>query len=57
MTRGLVLATALVFTIFFAILTVSVIVNQGLSVAVLLAILIIVLFFCGILGALRNPPK
>ena len=57
MTRRLALATALVFTVFFAILTVSVIVNHGLSVAVLLAILIIVLFFCGILGALRNPPK
>jgi hypothetical protein len=56
-TRGLVLAMALVFTVFFAILTISVIVEHGLSVAALLAILIIVLFFCGILGALRNPPK
>jgi hypothetical protein len=56
-TRGLVLATALVFTLFFAILTISVIVKQGLTVAGLLAILIIALFACGIIGALRNPPK
>ncbi|MGH2832817.1 MAG: hypothetical protein ACRDK2_08580 [Solirubrobacteraceae bacterium] len=57
MTRGLVLATALVFTLFFAILTISVIIKQGVTVGGLLAILIIALFGCGIIGALRNPPK
>lgn len=55
-TRGLVLATALVFTIFFAILTASVIIKQGLTIAGLLAIVIIVMFALGIIGALRNPP-
>jgi hypothetical protein len=55
-TRLLVLCTALLFIALFAFLTISVIVREGLSLAGLLSIFILVLFSIGIVGALRNPP-
>jgi hypothetical protein len=57
MTRLLVLGAALVFIGGFAILTVSAISEQGITVAGVLSILILVLLAVGILGALRHPPR
>lgn len=57
MTRILVLAIALAFILFFAILTIDVISRQGLTAAGVIAIVILALFCFGILGALRHPPK
>jgi hypothetical protein len=56
-TRILVLAIALAFILFFAILTIDVISRQGLTAAGVIAIVILALFCFGILGALRHPPK
>jgi len=55
-TRLLILATALLFIVFFAFLTISVIAREGLSLAGLLSIFILALFGIGVVGALRNPP-
>ncbi len=57
MTRLLILGTALLFIVFFAFLTISVIAHEGLTLAGLLAIFILALFGIGIVGALRNPPR
>ncbi|HMD57502.1 MAG TPA: hypothetical protein VKG82_08535 [Solirubrobacteraceae bacterium] len=56
MTRRLaVLLTALLFIVGFAALTIGAIAEQGLTVAGLISILILVLLAVGIIGALRNP--
>jgi hypothetical protein len=57
MRRTAVLAAVLVFIAGFAFLTVASIVEQGLTVAAVLSILILVLITIGIVGALRNPPR
>ena len=55
--RNAVLAAVLVFIAGFAFLTFASIVEQGLTVAAVLSILILVLLSVGIVGALRNPPR
>jgi hypothetical protein len=55
--RTAVLATALVFIAGFAFLTLAAAVEQGVTVATIVAIFILVLLAVGIVGALRNPPK
>jgi hypothetical protein len=57
MRRTAVLAAVLVFIAGFAFLTLAAIVEQGLTVAAVLSILILVLITIGIVGALRNPPR
>jgi hypothetical protein len=57
MRRTAVLAAVLVFIAGFAFLTLASIVEQGLTVAAVLSILILVLITIGIVGALRNPPR
>jgi hypothetical protein len=57
MRRNVVLAAVLVFIAGFALLTLASIVEQGLTVAAVLSILILVLLSIGIVGALRNPPR
>jgi len=57
MRRTAVLAAVLVFIAGFAFLTLASIVEQGLTVAAVLSILILVLLSVGIVGALRNPPR
>jgi hypothetical protein len=57
MTRLLVLAAALLFIAGFAFLTYAAIVREGLSVASVISIFIVVLLSVGIVGALRNPPR
>jgi hypothetical protein len=57
MRRNAVLAAVLVFIAGFAFLTLASIVEQGLTVAAVLSILILVLITIGIVGALRNPPR
>lgn len=49
------LLTALLFIVGFAALTIGAIAEQGLTVAGLISILILVLLAVGIIGALRNP--
>ncbi|HXR29317.1 MAG TPA: hypothetical protein VN772_07030 [Solirubrobacteraceae bacterium] len=57
MTRLLVLLTALLFILGFAVLTIHAIAEQGLTAAAVISILILVLLAVGILGALRHPPR
>jgi hypothetical protein len=57
MRRNVVLTAVLVFIAGFAFLTFASIVEQGLTVAAVLSILILVLLSVGIVGALRNPPR
>jgi hypothetical protein len=57
MSRLLVLIVALVFILGFAFLTLSAIAEQGVTLASLLSIFILVLLGVGIIGALRNPPR
>jgi hypothetical protein len=57
MRRNAVLAAVLVFIAGFAFLTLASIVEQGVTVAAVLSILILVLITIGIVGALRNPPR
>jgi hypothetical protein len=57
MRRTAVLGAVLVFIAGFAFLTLASIVEQGLTVAAVLSILILVLITIGVVGALRNPPR
>jgi hypothetical protein len=57
MTRTLVLGAALIFIAGFAFLTISAAVNQGITLASLLSVFILVLLGVGIIGALFNPPR
>jgi hypothetical protein len=57
MRRTAVLTAVLVFIAGFAFLTLASIVEQGLTVAAVLSILILVLITIGAVGALRNPPR
>jgi hypothetical protein len=57
MTRTLVLGAALIFIAGFAFLTISAAVNQGITLASLLSVFILVLLGVGIVGALFNPPR
>ncbi len=54
--RTAVLAVALVFIAGFAFLTVVAATEQGVTVATVLSVFILVLLAVGIVGALRNPP-
>ena len=54
--RTAVLAIALVFIAGFAFLTVVAATEQGVTVATVLSVFILVLLAVGIVGALRNPP-
>jgi hypothetical protein len=54
--RTTVLAIALVFIAGFAFLTVVAATEQGVTVATVLSVFILVLLGVGIVGALRNPP-
>lgn len=54
--RTTVLATALVFIVGFAFLTIVAATEQGVTLATVLSVFILVLLGVGIVGALRNPP-
>jgi len=54
--RTPVLVAALVFIVLLATLTIEEFVRQGVTAVGILAILIIVLFAVGIIGALRDQP-
>ena len=54
--RVTVLTLALLFIVLLAALTVADIANNGLTALDVVAVLILVLFSVGVLGALRNPP-
>jgi hypothetical protein len=55
--RGAVLTIALVFIAALAVLTGIDIARYGVTVLSVLAILVLVLFMIGIVGALREPPR
>jgi hypothetical protein len=57
MTRLIALLLALLFIAGFAFLTFRAVAEQGVTVAGLLSIFILVLLAIGIIGALRNPPQ
>jgi hypothetical protein len=57
MRRVIVLGVALVFLAGFAFLTFRAMAEQGVTLAGLLSVFILVLLAVGIVGALRNPPK
>ena len=54
--RGAILIVALLFIAALGTLTVIDMVHYGISVVDVLAILVLVLFMTGIVGALRQPP-
>jgi hypothetical protein len=54
--RVVVLSITIVFIAGLATLTVTDFVNNGVTVVGVLAVLILVLFAVGIVGALRHPP-
>ncbi len=54
--RGLILIVALAFIAVLGALTVIDMVHYGISAVDVLAILVLVLFMTGIVGALRQPP-
>jgi hypothetical protein len=56
-TRLLILLLATLFIVGFAFLTISTIAEQGLTLAGLLSVLILLLLGVGVLGALFNPPR
>jgi uncharacterized membrane protein YdbT with pleckstrin-like domain len=56
-TRLLILIIAALFITGFAFLTISAAVDQGVTVASLLSVFVLVLLFVGIVGALFNPPR
>jgi hypothetical protein len=56
MRRLFVLCTALIFIAGFAFLTLRAIAEQGVTVAGVLSIFILLMLLVGVLGALRNPP-
>ncbi|MGB0095986.1 MAG: hypothetical protein WBP81_26040 [Solirubrobacteraceae bacterium] len=55
--RAAVLTIALLFIAMLAVLTVIDIVHHGLTVISALAVMIVVIFATGIVGALRHPPN
>jgi hypothetical protein len=57
MRRILVLGSALAFIAGLAFLTVAAAIEQGVTIATLLSIVILTLLAVGIVGALRNPPR
>jgi hypothetical protein len=56
-TSRVLIAVALAFTVFFAILTISVIVRTGLDVLTLASLFVLVLLGVGLYGALTHPPE
>jgi hypothetical protein len=57
MTRSIVLAVALLFVVGFAALTVLAAAEQGVTLATLVSLGVLVLLGVGLIGALRNPPR
>lgn len=57
MTRLIALLLALLFIAGFAFLTFRAFAEQGVTLAGLLSVFILVLLAVGIIGALRNPPR
>jgi hypothetical protein len=55
--RVLVLSIALAFIALLGTLTVYVFIHDGVSVDAIVAVLILILFAVGIVGALRHPPS
>jgi hypothetical protein len=55
--RVAVLAIALAFIALLGALTVYVFVHDGVSADGIIAILVLILFVVGIVGALRHPPR
>ena len=55
--RGLVLTIALLFIALLGALTVIDFINYGVTVLGVVAVLILLLFSIGIVGALREPPR
>jgi hypothetical protein len=56
-TQRTVLAIALVFTIFFAFLTLSDAIRNGVSFLTVVSLAVLALFGIGIVGALWQPPE
>lgn len=55
--RAVVFATALVFTLLLAYLTIVDFVRHGLTAIGVLGTVIVILFGVGFVGALRHPPQ
>ncbi len=56
MRRNAALLAALVFIAGFAFLTLAAAIEQGVTVATVISVFILLLLTVGIVGALRNPP-
>lgn len=56
MTRSVVLAVVVLFVVGFAALTIAAAAEQGVTLATLVSLAVLVLIGVGVIGALRNPP-
>jgi hypothetical protein len=56
MTRVVVLVLTLAFVVGFAALTIHAVAEQGVTLATLVSLVVLVLLGVGVIGALRNPP-
>jgi hypothetical protein len=56
MTRLVVLTVVVLFVVGFAALTISAVAEQGVTLATLVSLVVLLLIGVGVIGALRNPP-
>ncbi|HEY8867134.1 MAG TPA: hypothetical protein VIM22_09375 [Solirubrobacteraceae bacterium] len=54
--RDVVLVVVLVFIAVLGFLTLSVAINSGVDILVVISLLVLAMFGFGVVGALRNPP-
>ena len=57
MTRTVVMCAALLFILGFAVLTVHAVAEQGVSLASVVSLFVLVLLGVGVIGAIRHPPR
>jgi hypothetical protein len=55
-TRNVVLGVVLLFIVALGFLTLSVALNSGVDILVLISLMVLAMFGFGVVGALRNPP-
>lgn len=57
MQRLAVVAVAFIFIVGFGYLTITTVASQGLTLASLLALFVLLLLTVGVVGSLRDPPR
>jgi hypothetical protein len=57
MTRTVVMAAAVLFIFGFGVLTIHAVAEQGVSLASVVSLFILILLGVGVIGAARHPPR